>query len=248
MTLQTLDGLPQVQDQTQPITEETRDFYLDTLAKGSGPSGTFLVSDLLGASTGPDSVESLVAVNRILSTQLSNGTLSNLAAIYSNMRKTVAGIFGPPSGPIDIPSGPGAGMYASADAAISALLPLAQSAITTAASAMGSNTAILNSSFDQLATAVVTETESQKKAGIQFDDLTEDAQTPVLALILSVPSLGTTIESGFASQFFESVLDKDSVAGQALIGAMREGQNAVLLDDLGVNGYSQIPIPPTEED
>jgi hypothetical protein len=143
-----------------------------------------------------------------------------------------------------IPSGPGAGTYANADAAIGALLPLAQSAITAAASAMGSNTDTLNSSFDQLATVTVTEKEFQIKAGIEVDDLTEGAQAPVMALILSVPSLGTTIESGFASQFFESVLDKDSVAGQALIAAMREGQNALLLDAAGINGYSQIPPPP----
>ena len=244
MSLQTLNGLPRVQAAVTPSTQATKDFYLDTLGKGSGPNGTFLISDLLSAASGPESVAALTTVNGILTAQLANGTLTNLAAVYSNMKKSVNGTFGPPAGPVVIPSGPGAGTYANADAAIGALLPLAQSAITAAASAMGSNTDTLNSSFDQLATATVTEKEFQIKAGIEVDDLTEGAQTPVLALILSVPSLGTTIQSGFASQFFESVLDKDSVAGQALIAAMREGQNALQLDAAGINGYSQIPPPP----
>jgi len=244
MSLQTLNGLPLVQAAVTPITEETKNFYLDTLGKGSGPNGTFLISDLLSAASGPESVASLTAVNAILTAQLANGTLTDLAAVYSNMRKSVDGTFGPPAGPVVIPSGPGEGSYANADAAIGALLPLAQSAIDSAASDMGSDTDTLNSSFDQLATATVTEKEFQIKAGIQVDDLTEGAQTPVLALVLSVPSLGTTIESGFASQFFESVLDKESVAGQALIAAMREGQNALQLDAAGINGYSQIPPPP----
>jgi hypothetical protein len=243
MSLQTLNGLPLVQAAVTPITQATKDFYLDTLGKGSGPNGTFLISDLLSAASGPESVAALTTVNTILTAQLANGTLTDLAAVYSNMRKSVDGTFGPSGGPIVIPSGPGAGSYADADAAISALLPQAQSAINSAASDMGSDTDTLNSSFDQLATATVTEKEFQIKAGIEVDDLTEGAQTPVLALILSVPSLGTTIESGFASQFFESVLDKDSVAGQALIAAMREGQNALLLDEAGINGYSQIPAP-----
>jgi hypothetical protein len=244
MSLQTLKDLPLIKDFTTPITGATKDFYLDTLAIGSGPNGTVLISDLLGAATGPESIESMIVVNTILSAQLANGTLSNLAAVYSNMKKSVNGTFGPPSGPIVIPSGPGAGSYSSADAAIGALLSQAQSAINSAASAMGGDTDTLNAAFDQLATATVSEKEFQIKAGIQIDDLTENAQTPVLALILSVPSLGTTIESGQASQYFESVLDKDSVEGQALIAAMREGQNSLTLDAAGINGYSQIPVPP----
>lgn len=241
MTLKTLNDLPLVKNSATPITAATKDFYLDTLAKGSGPYGTFLISDLLGAASGPESVAAMNTVNSILRAQLANGTLSNLAAVYSNMRKSVDGTFGPPLGSITIPSGPGAGTYANANAAITALIPLAQSAITSAASAMGTDTATLNSSFDQMAAATISEKENQINAGIQVEDLVEGAQTPILALILSVPSLGTTVESGFASQYFESVLDKTSVSGQALIAAMREGQNSLSLDAAGINGYSQIP-------
>ncbi len=239
MTIQTLDGLPLVKSFTQPITAATKEFYLDTLAKGSGPDGLVLVEDFFGASTGTTAAASILTVAGILRRQLANGTLATLAAIYANMKGSVNGSFG--TGPIVIPSGPGAGSYGSADAAISALVSLAESAISAAAAAMGGDTAALNAAFSQPAEATVSESEFQTAAGIDFADLQEGAQTPVLALITSVPTLGTSDASGRPAQFFESVLDKTSVAGQALVGAIREGQNSQILGDAGVNGYSTIP-------
>lgn len=239
MTLQTLEGLPLVKSFTEPITEATKEFYLDTLAKGSGPDGLVLVQDFFGASTGPEASVSILTVAGILRRQLANGTLATLAAIYANMKGSVDGSFG--TGSIVIPSGPGAGSYGSADAAISALVSLAESEITAAAAAMGGDTATLNSAFSEPAEATVSESEFQTAAGIDFADLQEGAQTPVLALITSIPTLGTSDASGRPAQFFESVIDKTSVAGQALVGALREGQNSQILANAGVNGYNIIP-------
>jgi hypothetical protein len=127
------------------------------------------------------------------------------------------------------------------------LVALAEPAISAAAAAMGGDTATINSAFSEPAAATVSEQEFQTDAGIVFDDLTEDTLTPVLALISSVPSLGTSDALGRPSQFFESVLDKESVAGQALIAAMREGQNSLELNSVGINGYNIIPArDPTE--
>lgn len=239
MTLQTLNDLPLVKNFTQPITGSTKQFYLDTLAKGSGPNGLVLVKDFFGESTGAVASEDILTVATILRAQLDDGTLSTLAAIYANMKGSVDGSFG--TGPVVIPSGPGAGSYANADSAISALVALAEPAISAAAAAMGGDTATLNSAFSEPAAATISEQEFQTDAGIIFDDLTEDTLTPVLALISSVPSLGTSDVSGRPAQFFESVLDKNSVAGQALIAAMREGQNSLELNSVGINGYSTIP-------
>jgi hypothetical protein len=239
MTLQTLEGLPLVQSFTEPIPDATRQFYLDTLAKGSGPDGLVLVEDFFGASTGAVATTDIITVAAILSAQLAAGNLSTLPAIYANMKGSVDGTFG--TGPVVIPSGPGTGSYADADSAITALIALAESAIVTAAAAMGGATATLNSAFSEPAEATVTEQELQAAAGIDFADLQAGAQTPVLALITSIPTLGTSDASGRPAQFFESVIDKTSVAGQALVGALREGQNALQLDAAGVNGYNIIP-------
>jgi hypothetical protein len=239
MTIQTLDGLPLIKSFTQPITAATKEFYLDTLAKGSGPNGLVLIQDFFGGTTGPEAAASISTAASILRRQLANGTLANLAAIYANMKGSVDGSFG--LGPVLIPSGPGAGSYPNANDAISALVSLANSAISTAASAMGGDTAALNAAFSQPAEATVAEQELQTAAGIDFADLQEGSQTPVLALITSIPTLGTSDASGRPAQFFESVLDKTSVAGQALVAAIRDGQNSQILGDAGVNGYSTIP-------
>jgi hypothetical protein len=239
MTIQTLAGLPLLQDFTTPITATTKEFYLDTLAKGSGPNGLVLIQDFFGASTGPEAAASITIAANILRRQLANGTLANLAAIYANMKDSVNGSFG--TDPVIIPSGPGQGTYANIDLAISALVSLARSAIVTAAAAMGGDTATLNSSFAGPGTATVGEKEFQTAAGINFEDLTEGAQTPVLALITGIPTLGTSDASGRPAQFFESVIDQSTVAGQALIGVLREGQNSQILSEAGVNGYNIIP-------
>ena len=239
MTIKDLKDLPLVKNFTQPITPATRQFYLDTLAKGSGPNGLVLVKDFFGESTGAVASEDILTVAALLRKQLAAGTLATLPAIYANMKGSVNGSFG--TGPVVIPSGPGAGSYANADAAISALVSLAGPAISAAAAAMGEDTDTINSAFSEPAEATISEQEFQTDAGIVFEDLTEDTLTPVLALISSVPSLGTSDASGRPSQFFESVLDKNSVAGQALIAAMREGQNSLELNQVGINGYNIIP-------
>jgi hypothetical protein len=245
MTIKTLEDLPLIKDFTTPITEATKQFYLDTLAKGSGPNGLVLVKDFFGESTGGIASEDIITVAALLRKQLAAGTLSTLPAIYANMKGSVNGSFG--TSPVVIPSGPGAGSYANANAAIAALVALAEPAISAAAAAMGGDTATINSAFSEPAAATVSEQEFQTDAGIVFDDLTEDTLTPVLALISSVPSLGTSDALGRPSQFFESVLDKESVAGQALIAAMREGQNSLELNSVGINGYNIIPArDPTE--
>lgn len=239
MTIQTLNDLPLLKNFSTPITASTKEFFLNTLAKGSGPNGLVLVKDFFGESTGEVASEDILTVAAILRAQLAAGTLSTLAAIYANMKGSVNGSFG--TGPVVIPSGPGAGSYANADAAISALVALAGPAISAAASAMGEDTATLNSAFSEPAVATISEQEFQTDAGIVFDDLSEDTLTPVLALITSIPTLGTSDASGRPAQFFESVIDKTSVAGQALIGALREGQNSQILANAGINGYSTIP-------
>jgi len=245
MTIKTLEDLPLIKDFTQPITEATKQFYLDTLAKGSGPNGLVLVKDFFGESTSVVSSEDILTVAALLRAQLAAGTLATLPAIYANMKGSVNGSFG--TAPVVIPSGPGAGSYANADAAISALVALAGPAISAAAEAMGGDTDTINAAFSEPASATISEQEFQTDAGIVFDDLTEDTLTPVLALISSVPSLGTSDALGRPSQFFESVLDKESVAGQALIAAMREGQNSLELNSVGINGYNIIPArDPTE--
>jgi hypothetical protein len=131
-----------------------------------------------------------------------------------------------------------------AEEAFQVLVPLAQSAIVTAATAMGTDTALLNNAFVGMASHVTQEPVNQTKAAINFDDLTAGDQTSVMALITSFTGLGTDVAVGQAAQFFEDIVDIDSATGQAIIGAMREGRNQEQLSSVGINGYDIVPDAP----
>jgi hypothetical protein len=245
MTIETLKNLPLVEDQTQPITDAVKNFYANTFAGGSGPDGTYLITDFFGTAAGIPAVDVLPQANAILAARVADGTLAALNAVYANMLGTVNGTFGDPVlGPVVIPSGPGAGSYADAEAAMAVLIPLAQTAITTAAAAMGSDTATLNSAFTSMATHAISEVVNQGKAAINLSDLTAGDQNSVMALITNFTSLGTDVAVGQAAQFFEDIVDINSTTGQAIIGAMREGRNQVQLSETGINGYDIVPDQP----
>ena len=252
--------------QTQPLSDAVKNFYLDTFAGGSGPDGTYLITDFFGTAAGVPGTEALTTTIEILNARLADGTLTNLAQIYLVMKNVVSGVYGDPLvGPVIIPSGlPGARTYngipptpgptpedppddpgiSPAEEAFEVLVPLAQTAITTASTAMGTDTTALNNAFVGMATHVTQEPVNQAKAAINFDDLTAGDQTSVLALITSFTSLGTDIAVGQAAQFFEDIADINTATGQAIIGAMREGRNQVQLADAGINGYDIVPDTP----
>jgi hypothetical protein len=250
-----------IEAQTQPLSDAVKNFYLDTFAGGSGPDGTYLITDFFGTAAGVPGTESLTTVIDILNARVADGTLASLAQIYLVMKNVVSGVYGDPLvGPVIIPSGlPGAGTYngippgpepdptpgvSPAEQAFQVLVPLAQSAITTAATAMGADTTSLNNAFVGMATHVTQEPVNQTKAAINFADLTAGDQTSVMALITSFTGLGTDVAVGQASQFFEDIVNINSAAGQAIIGAMREGRNQEQLSAVGINGYDIVPDLP----
>lgn len=266
MTMETLKNLPLLAAQTQPLSDAVKNFYLDTFAGGSGPDGTFLITDFFGTAAGVPGTRSLTTVISILNSRLADGTLADLAQIYLVMKNVVSGVFGDPvAGPVIIPSGlPGTGTYTGipptppgpddfepedtgvtpAEQAFQVLVPLAEPAIVSAASVMGPDTVTLNSAFVDMASHVIQEPVFQANAVIDFDDLVAGDQASVMSLVTSFTGLGTDIAVGQAAQFFESIADINSTAGQAIIGAMREGRNQDQLNEVGINGYNIVPSTP----
>jgi hypothetical protein len=245
MTIETLNNLPLIQNQTAPISAEVYNYYINTFAGGSGPNGTYLITDFFGTASGTVANNVLPGVTTILLARIADTTLSNLAAIYANMLGCVDGTFGDPvAGPVTIPSGPGAGTYADAETAMATLIPLAQTAIVTAAAAMGSDTSTLNTAFDSMAAQSTQEATNQTKASINFDDLVAGDQLSVMSLISSIPGFGTETAMGQAAQFFEEIADTSTQAGQSIVGAMRQGRNDVQLNSVGITGYGTVPDLP----
>lgn len=265
MTIETVSDLPDLAAQTTPITAAVRDFYNNNFALGSGPNGTFLTSDFFGTVSGIPRVSALKSVNAILQTQIANGTLDNLATIYMVMKNVVTGVYGDPlwPGPVVIPSGlPGAGTYVGvppvpdpdpelpgtpainpSEQAFDVLIPLAQAAITAAASAMGSATEQLNAAFIDIAKNAVDEPANFVRAGVNFATLPAASQTSVLSFITALPGYGQNTEPGQSAEVLAALADQSTATGQAIIGALREGRNDQQLDSVGINRYNTIPTP-----
>lgn len=247
MTLQTLKNLPLVADATQPISDSVKNFYLNTFAGGSGPDGTFVMTDFLGTASGAN--DQFSTVTSILTARTTDGTLTNLALIYTVMKNVVNGTYGNPvTGPVTIPGGlPGAGVYADAETAILALLPLATTEIDNVVVTMGSDTTTLNTAFTGMAQKAVTEKINQGKAQLDYTSLTANDTASALNLALSLPTAGNDTAQGGAASVLEGVANLSSTTGQAMIGAMREGRNQTQLDATRINRYDVVPDTPTSD-
>jgi hypothetical protein len=265
MTIETLNGLPLVESQTQPLSDSVKNYYLDTLGGGSGPNGTYVTADFFGTAAGIPRVSALTAVNTILKKYVTVGTLNNLAQIYLVMKNVVTGVYGGPlwPGTVTIPAGlPGAGTYTGSppipgptpedpvtpavnpsEQAFQVLIPLAQSAISAAATAMGSDTTTLNTAFIDIAKNAVNEPINLTKAGVDFSTLPASSQTSILAFASALPGYGQNTEPGQSAEVLEALANQSTVTGQAIVGALREGRNNEKLDSVGINRYNTIPTP-----
>lgn len=244
MTIQTVSDLPILAAQTTPISQAVKDYYTNSVALGSGePCGTFLTSDFFGTAAGIPGIDVVSNTVLILQRRLADGTLTGLAAIYAVMKLVANGTYGDPvAGPVTIPSGqPGAGSYTNAEDAFQTLIPLAQSAITTAAAAMSADTTVLNTGFVAIAQSAVDEAANLARAGVDFATLPATSQTSVLAFSGALSGYGQNTEPGQSAEVLAALADLSNSTGQAIVGALREGSNNQQLDSVGINRYNTIP-------
>jgi hypothetical protein len=242
--LGTLKGLDLIANTTTPVPAAVASYYNSSLALGSGPSGTFLTTDFFGSAAGIPYNEDLATVTTTISAQLTAGTLTTLNDIYSRMKNVVSGTYGAPP-TITIPAGSAAGVYATYDAAIAALITAADAAIGTAITAMGTATTTLNTAWTAMTTHSANEATFQTKASINYATLTAGAQLPITAFIPALAGYGKDTQEGMAAQFLESIANTANQYGQAMVGALREGRNTAGLDAVGIKPDNGVPQQPT---
>lgn len=149
------------------------------------------------------------------------------------MLLTVQGVYNDPLYPpqIIIPSGPAAGTYADGnDAFTSGLIPAANSLIAGLISTYPSETTSMNNSFNAVCRQYVYEYTNQTEAGLSFPDLTSGSQQAIIGFMSGLASAGIDTQIGGQSNFIASVADTATQSGQAIIGALREGRNNLLMD------------------
>lgn len=246
--IESLKNLPLLQAQTQPLSAASQSFYANTFATGSGPQGTFLLTDFLGIAVGVTVGQYFGSAATIIASATTAGTLNTLISIYDTIIGCLQGLYPDPLNPpdgIDIPVPlPGAGIYADLDSAVAALVVLANAEIATLQSTLGANAITLNADWNAICARVVYEATNQSRASLQMYALIPGDKMSVLALITTLNSIGNDTEEGGGAQFFENIADITTLPGQALIGALREGRNDTALNSQGIGHDNAVPSTP----
>jgi len=231
---------------TQPVPASVAEFYSTNYATGSGPDGTLVLTDMLGACVGVTYIDQL---NNCVSIINSMTTLTTLTSVYSRMSNTVNGVYGNPvTGPIVIPVGPAAGTYADADAAFqSGLIPSAVSAIGNVVATDAANTTLLNTEFNTMAQKVINENTNLSLASIDVLTLLSTNRGPVMSFVQAIPDYGLDKTQNGAAWVLEQVADTTTLGGQAIVGCLREGQNIAVLNAAGIGQDTAIPSTPSVE-
>ena len=247
--LGTLKGLDLIANTTTPVPSSVPTYYANNIALGSGPNGTFLTTDFFGSAAGIPYNTDLATVTSTITAQLTAGILTTLNTIYSRMTSVVTSAYGTPP-TITIPAGPAAGVYATYDAALAALITAADAEIGTAITAMDTATATLNTAWTEMCQHSANEIAFQAKASIDYTVLTAGAQLPITAFIPALTQYGQDRQVGMAFDFLTSIANTSNQYGQALVGALIEAGNDAGLNAVNLrndNGVPQQPnaVPPT---
>lgn len=238
---ETTRDLPLISALTTAVPPEVANYFANA-AVGTGAGNSIVVCDILGTAAGYVSAGSMA--NTV--SNLANVNVVSLTSTYSTMANVVNGVYGDPvSGPITIPTGPYANTYTDAeDAFANALIPGAQSQITTAISSYPSATANLNANWTSMAAQLTLEKNLQAKAGLNFANLQPNSTNSMYSFIFAIPSYGRDTQVGGVCQLVESVADYTTFTGQAVIASLREGRNQIALQSVGIATNSQIPADP----
>jgi len=237
----TTKDLDQIDALTTAVPADVAQFYIDNYATGTGSANTLVLTDLLGAAVGVTYIDQLT--NVVTTINSLGNALANLTTIYTRMQDTVNSVFGNAvAGPVTIPAGFAAGVYANADVAFStALIPNAVIEIGNVVTANPTQTTSLNTEFETMAQKVVSESNNLTLATITIEELTTDDRSPVMSFVESLPDYGINKEQNGPVFFLEQVANLSTLGGQAIVGCLREGQNLAVLNSVGVGVDTNIP-------
>jgi hypothetical protein len=240
--IQTTRDLPQITALTEATPASVANYYINSLATGTGTNDNILVTDILGTAGGFVSALALTETLEILSGM----NTANLAGIYDIMSDVVNGVYGDPvTGPVIIPSGPYAGTYTDANEVFSTqLIPAAQTEISAIVGVYSSEVDRLNTLWDNMADQLVLESGLQSAANLVFADLTANQKSSIYGFIYSLPSYGLDTKQGGITQFLESVCDLTTFTGQSVVACLRQAQNQRALGAAGIVVSSKIPAEP----
>ena len=234
MTIESLKGLDLLGNAT-PLPANVKTYLEDNIAQGSGVCGTYLVTDFFGTAAGLPGNALVANADSFIRDNITASSMSDLKDIYDEMRAVVDG-----TPPFTIDGNP----YATYDAALAYLITKANTAVGAVIGALPGAVTVA-ADWTALAEHSFTEIRAQGKAGIDWAAIPNDLELPTTVFVTSLDSYGQDTTEGGTAQFLEAIANTAVQAGQALVGAMREGRNNEALDAESVKHDNVIPEAPS---
>lgn len=241
--MQTTRDLPAISALQEAVPASVAAYYNSTYATGSGPNGTLVITDLLGAAVGIPFTSDLTNVTTTINSMTTSGILGTLTVTYVRMKDTVDGVYSV-GNTVVIPAGPGAGTYSNVDLALSALISNAASEVSGIQSSYPAQSANLNTNFTDMASSIVSENTNLSLASIDIPNLLTTGRGPIMSFVQSLPNYGVNTQENGPSQFLETVADLNTQGGQAIVACLREGRNIAALNAVNVGVDTNIPATP----
>jgi hypothetical protein len=243
--MQTTKDLPSISALQQAVPASVAAYYANTYATGSGPNGTLVITDLLGAAVGIPFTSDLTNVTTTINSMTTAGILGTLTVTYVRMKDTVDGVYNTGVGnTVVIPAGPGQGTYSNVDSALSALISNAASEVSGIESSYPTQSANLNTNFTDMAASLNSEKTNLSLASIDIANLLATGRGPIMSFVQSLPGYGLNTEQNGPAQFLETVADLNTQGGQAIVACLREGKNNAVLSAVNVGVDTNIPSTP----
>lgn len=238
--IQDNSGLPLVEALTSLVPSAVGTFLTTSVGNGTGTGNTLVLSDLIGTISldlFPNNINTVVAQIQAIPDSAYTTYLQGL----TNITKTLNGDYGPYTGPVVVPSGPGAGTYASWDLALADIVPDTNAAIAAIASSYPVETAAMNTAWTEMTTEIARETSNQSLAQIDIANLVTSSQSSVLSFVGQLHDIALDTEDGGGKDTMLAIANTQNLGGQCLVSSLREGTNIQTLDSSGVTFNPNLP-------
>jgi hypothetical protein len=220
-SMETIQGLDLINGTNVPTDVSEAQAAYELVALGTGPYKTFTYSDFYGCMSG------LPYNWPQLQTAITDLQTSTLVTIYENLYNATQG------------SNPGL------DAAIQAQIDLANDEIASIRTLRPGASVDLNDLYNTFAVQLGNE-QRARNTGLSplpdpRDPYINKFPITIYSFVDSLPLYGKQTQPHMAAQTLEAISDLTFVAGQSIIGAMREARNQDRLDYIGVSLDDNIP-------
>jgi hypothetical protein len=217
--ISTMADLPLIEALTAAVPADVAATFNAEAATGTGPNGTVTICDVIGTATDHwDFASRLIEVVDIISPDTPTAfstALSTLEGIYLAIASSTAGT-------------------------VNALITDANDEIETLRDTYPTQVTELNTAWNYIANYLNQEKGFQNQAALNYFELVPDEKVSVYALTQSLGQFGTQCQACGPNQFLQDVVDLTTLTGQAVVGALREGQNQAQLAAAGL----QVDITP----